>query len=91
MACAKILERTSGLEPSSETTPPRYLKLVTVPSFCPFTFISLDPPNPFTFISLEPANPGHAEFYIFFKSITVISESAWVIMEGVCKGTSFPL
>ena len=33
MACA-ILERTSGLEPSSETTAPRYLKLVTVPNFC---------------------------------------------------------
>ena len=40
VACA-ILERTSGLEPSPETTAPRYLKLVTVPSFCPFTFISL--------------------------------------------------
>ena len=36
-----ILERTSGLEPSSETTAPRYLKLVTVPNFCPFTFIPL--------------------------------------------------
>ena len=41
VACA-ILERISGLEPSSETTAPRYLKLVTVPNFCPFTFISLD-------------------------------------------------
>ena len=40
VACA-ILERTSGLEPSSETTAPRYLKLVSVPNFCPFTFISL--------------------------------------------------
>ena len=40
VACA-ILERTSGLESSSETTAPRYLKLVTVPNFCPFTFISL--------------------------------------------------
>ena len=40
MACA-ILERTSGLEPSSETTAPRYLKLVSVPNFCPFTFIYL--------------------------------------------------
>ena len=37
MACA-ILERTSGLEPSFETTASRYLKLVTVPNFCPFTF-----------------------------------------------------
>ena len=36
-----ILERISGLEPSSETTAQRYLKLVTVPSFCPYTFISL--------------------------------------------------
>ena len=39
VACA-ILERISGLKPSSETTSPRYLKLFTVPSFCPFTFIS---------------------------------------------------
>ena len=35
------LERTSGFKPSSETIFPRYLKLVTVPSFCPFTLISL--------------------------------------------------
>ena len=40
VACA-ILERTSGLEPSSETTASRYLKLLTVPNFCPFTVISL--------------------------------------------------
>ena len=40
VACA-ILERTSGLEPSFETTAPRYLTLVTVPNFCPFTLISL--------------------------------------------------
>ena len=39
VACA-ILERTSGLEPPSEATAPGYLKLVTVPKFCPFTFIS---------------------------------------------------
>ena len=41
VACA-ILERISDLEPSSETMAPRYLKLVTVPSFCPFTFIFMD-------------------------------------------------
>ena len=40
VACA-ILERTSDFEPSSETIAPRYLKLVTVPSFCPLTLISL--------------------------------------------------
>ena len=40
VACA-ILERTSGLEPSSETSAPRFLKFVTEPNFCPFTFISL--------------------------------------------------
>ena len=40
VACA-ILERTSGLEPSSQTTAPRYLKLFKVLNFCPFTFISL--------------------------------------------------
>ena len=39
VACA-ILERISGLEASSELTAPRYLKRVTVPSFCPFTIIS---------------------------------------------------
>ena len=33
VVCA-ILESISGLEPSSDTTEPRYLKLVTVPSFC---------------------------------------------------------
>ena len=36
-----IVVGTSGFEPSSETTAPRYLKLITVPSFCPFTLISL--------------------------------------------------
>ena len=51
VACA-ILERTSGLEPSSETTAPRYLKLVTVPCFCPFTFISLWMPLALFVISL---------------------------------------
>ena len=51
VACA-ILERTSGLEPSSETTAPRYLKLVTVPNFCSFTIISLWMPLALFFISL---------------------------------------
>ena len=36
-----ILENISGLAPSSDTTDPRYLKLVTVSSFCLFTLISL--------------------------------------------------
>ena len=35
------LESISGLELSSVITEPRYLKLVTVSSFCPFTLISL--------------------------------------------------
>ena len=38
--CA-ILESISGLEPLSDTTKPRYFKLVTVSSFCPFTLISV--------------------------------------------------
>ena len=38
VACA-ILESISGLEPSSVLSEPRYLKLVTVSSFCPFTLI----------------------------------------------------
>ena len=36
VACA-----ISGLESSSVITEPRYLKLVTVSSFCPFTLISV--------------------------------------------------
>ena len=40
VACA-ILQSNSGLEPSSVITEPRYLKLVTVSSFCPFTLISV--------------------------------------------------
>ena len=39
VVCAS-LESISGLEPSSAITEPRYLKLVTVSSFCPFTLIS---------------------------------------------------
>ena len=38
VVCA-ILENISGLEPSLVITEPRYLKLVTVSSFCPFTLI----------------------------------------------------
>ena len=34
--CA-TLESISGLEPSSVISEPRYLKLVTVSSFCPFS------------------------------------------------------
>ena len=51
MACA-ILDRTSGLEPSTETTAPRYLKFVTVPNFCPFTLIFLWMPLALLAISL---------------------------------------
>ena len=40
VACA-ILERISGVESSSETSAPRYLKLITASNFCPFTFIAL--------------------------------------------------
>ena len=42
VACS-VLERVSGLELLFETTDPRYLKLVTVPSFLPFyLYLSLD-------------------------------------------------
>ena len=40
VVCA-ILESIPGLEPSSAITEPRYLKLVTVSSFCPFILISV--------------------------------------------------
>ena len=43
VACV-ILERTSGFEPLSEPIAPRYLKLVTVPSFCPLILISISMP-----------------------------------------------
>ena len=36
VVCA-ILESIASLEPSSVITEPRYLKLVTVSGFCPFT------------------------------------------------------
>ena len=35
VVCA-MLQSISGLEPSSDTTEPRYMELVTVSSFCPF-------------------------------------------------------
>ena len=40
-AVCAILESISGLEPSLVITEPRYLKLVAVSSFCPFTLISV--------------------------------------------------
>ena len=40
VVCA-VPESISGLEPSSNKTEPRYLKLVTVSGFYPFTLISL--------------------------------------------------
>ena len=40
VVCA-VMESISGLEPSSVITEPRYLKLVTVSSFCPFILVSV--------------------------------------------------
>ena len=51
VACA-ILESISGLEPSSVVIEPRYLKLVTVLSFCPFILISVLMPLVWLVISL---------------------------------------
>ena len=51
VVCA-ILESISGLEPSSVITEPRYLKLVTVSGFCPFTLISVLMPLVLFVISL---------------------------------------
>ena len=48
-----ILESISGLEPSSAKTDPRYLKLVTVSSFRPFTLISVLMPLVVFVISLS--------------------------------------
>ena len=49
-----ILESISGLEPSSVINEPRYLKLVTVWSFCLFTLISVLMPLVLFVISLVP-------------------------------------
>ena len=51
VACA-IQESISGLEPSSDVTEARYLKLVTVSSFYPFTLISAFMPLMLFVISL---------------------------------------
>ena len=51
VVCA-ILESISSLEPSSVTTEPRYLKLVTVSSYCPLTLISVLMPLVLFVISL---------------------------------------
>ena len=51
VVCA-ILESISGLEPSSVKTEPRYLKLVTVSSFCVFILISVLMPLMLFVISL---------------------------------------
>ena len=48
----QTFERTSGFELLSETTAPRYLKLVMVPSFFAFTLISLWMPLVLFVISL---------------------------------------
>ena len=48
-----VLESISGREPSSAVTEPRYLKLVTVSSFCPFTLISVLMPLVLFVISLD--------------------------------------
>ena len=51
VACA-ILESISGLEPSLVISEPRYLKLMTVSGFCPFTLISVLMPLVLFVISL---------------------------------------
>ena len=51
VVCA-ILESISGLKPPSVITEPRYLKLVTVSSFCPFILISVLMPLVLFVISL---------------------------------------
>ena len=48
-----ILDSISGLEPSSVIIEPRYLKLVTVLGFCPFTLISVLMPQVLFVISLN--------------------------------------
>ena len=64
VVCA-ILESILGLEPSSVITEPRYLKLVTVSSFCPFTLISVL--MPLVLLGLLGTNLHAISFFIDFK------------------------
>ena len=66
-----ILERICGLEPFSETNSPRYLKLVTVPSVCPYTFISFWVPLALFVINLVFLA---SKISSDFQSITVIGK-----------------
>ena len=65
-----ILDSISGLEPSSVITEPRYLKLVTVSSFCPFTLISVLMPLVLFVISL-----------VFFALI--LMRRLWRLCQGI--------
>ena len=51
VVCA-ILKSISGLETSLVITEPRFLKLLTVPSFCPFTLVNVLMPLVLFVISL---------------------------------------
>ena len=72
VVCA-ILERTSDLEPSSETTAPRYLKLVKVPSFYPFTFIS--PRMPLALFVISLVFPAQISILYLVQVLSSVTEN----------------
>ena len=61
-----ILESILGLEPPSNSTDPRYVKLVTLSSFCLFTLISLLIPLVLFVINVEVCKDAQLIFSIFF-------------------------
>ena len=71
VVCA-VLESISGLEPSSVITEPRYLKLVTVLSFCPFTLISVLMPLVLFVISLV------------FSALLNLTSLVWTTLRADC-------
>ena len=86
-AVCAILESLSGLEPSSVITEPRYLKLVTVSSFCPFPDVVF-PPLPLSALSSSPfhcalqdvlARPDEREtcpYHFNLRLFTVVRKSS---------------
>ena len=57
-----VLESISGLEPSSVIAEPRYLKLVTISSSCPFPDVVF-PPLPLSVLSSSPLSLCLAQWF----------------------------
>ena len=69
-----ILERIAGLDPSSESTDPRYLKLLTVLSFSPQTLIS---------VSISSAS--FTRHWSPFRRLQMLCQAVPLIRYGTCS------